>query len=133
LTSKGTWSKLIPLLPVLLSFFPKEEMDCAMFNEIHRHFVLFKRSPNGSEITYRHITLVEREQFEVGVLDCQTMDVNTSVLAKAESAELQLCENLELGILEAEKEYKLSIKSGWRALDSTLTAYAALRGSRAVA
>ena len=108
-------------------------MDRAMFNEIHRHFVLFKRSPNHSEIMYRHIVLVERDQFEVRVLDCQTMDVNPSVLAKAESAELQLCGNLELGVLGAEKEYKLSIKSGWRALDSTLTAYAALRGSRAVA
>jgi len=132
LTAKGTWQKLIPLLPGSY-FSPKEEMDRAMFNEIHRHFVLFKRSPNHSEIMYRHIVLVERDQFEVRVLDCQTMDVNPSVLAKAESAELQLCGNLELGVLGAEKEYKLSIKSGWRALDSTLTAYAALRGSRAVA
>jgi hypothetical protein len=108
-------------------------MDRAMFNEIHRHFVLFKRSPNGSEIMYRHITLVERDQFEVRVFDCQTMELNSVILAKAEPAELQLCGHLELGILGAEKEYKLSIRSGWRALDSTLTAYAALRGSRAVA
>jgi hypothetical protein len=119
--------------PRLLSFLPKEEMDRAMFNEIHRHFVLFKRSPNCSEIVYRHITLVEREQFEVRVLDSQIMERNSALLAKAESAELQLFGHLELGILAAEKEYKLSIRSGWRALDSTLTAYAALRGSRAVA
>ena len=104
-----------------------------MFTEIHRHFVLCKRSLDRSEVMYRHITLIEREQFEVQVLDCETVELNSSVHEDVELPEVQLYRDLGLGISGAEKEYKLSIKHGWRALDSTLPAYAALRARRAVA
>lgn len=104
-----------------------------MFAEIHRHLVLCKRSINGNTMVYRQIILIERVQFELRMFDCATLDLKPSVHGDLGLGELQLYDTLELGILEAEKQYKLSVTRGWRALDSTAPVFVALNARRAVA
>lgn len=104
-----------------------------MFPEIHRHFVLCKRSGDGRAIVYRQIVLIERDQFELRVIDCDAVDLDPTLHEHGEFGEAQLYDDLALGILGAEREYRLSVTRGWRALDSTVPAFADLRARRAVA
>ena len=104
-----------------------------MFPEIHRHFVLYKRSGDGRTIVYRQIILIEWDQFELRVFDCEAMDLDPALHGHGELGEAQLYDDLALAILGAEKEYRLSVTRGWRALDSTVPAFADLRARRAVA
>ena len=40
-----------------------------MYSEIHRHLVLCKKLPDSTQSRFRQIVVVEREQFEVRVLE----------------------------------------------------------------
>lgn len=102
-----------------------------MFAEIHRHFLLCKRGVNGGSMVYRQIILVERDQFELRVFDCETLELDPAVLG--DIGELQLHDHLPLGILGAEKEYRNSVRRGWRALDANVPAYQILKARGAVA
>lgn len=94
-----------------------------MYSEIHRHLVLYKNSPDLRQPRFRQIIVVEREHFEVRVLESELVQLDPKVSDDTSSAEIRCHADLQAAVLNAENVYKESVKSGWRAYDPTLPHY----------
>lgn len=96
-----------------------------MVLEIHRHLVLFKRSPDLATFRFRQILVVEGDKFEVRVFDGEAFQKVPSIGDDVSGMEIQIHPSLESAVLDAEKQFKQSVRSGWRAVDPTVSHLAA--------
>jgi hypothetical protein len=99
--------------------------------EIHRHLVLFKRLPDSTTCRFRQILVVERDKFEVRVFDGETFQKVPSVGDDVSGMEIQIHPSLESAVLDAEKQFKQSVRNGWRAVDPTVSHLTATANSAA--
>ena len=101
-----------------------------MYSEIHRHLVLCKNLPDWAQSCFRQIVVVEREQFEVRVFESDVVQLDLKFTDEAAGAEIQCHVSLPLAILNAESEYKQSVRNGWRAYDPVVHHYSVRRNAR---
>jgi hypothetical protein len=97
-----------------------------VFSEIHRHLVLWKRVPDSSALLFRQIIVVEREKFEVRLFERDNFEQFPNVSDDASGTEILIHPSLDLAVLDAEKLFRQSVRSGWRAFDPTIPHYAAM-------
>jgi hypothetical protein len=102
-----------------------------MFGEIHRHFVLFKIQSDTGGHSFKQIVVFEQRGFEVRIHESDCLEPNLAVATSATMFEKHC--DLESAILTAEREYKSSVKMGWRAITPTMSSYGILMARRAVA
>src|SRR5689334_5917957 len=91
-----------------------------MYAEIHRHLVLYKKIPNSCQSLFRQIVVVEREHFEVRVLESDIPQLDTKFVLDSSSAEIQLYKDLSEAVRNAENNYKESVRQNWRAFDPSV-------------
>jgi hypothetical protein len=92
-----------------------------MYAEIHRHFVLFKNSSDSRHSRFRQIVVVERRQFEVRVFESDIIELDPKFTDDGSDTGVQFHSTLSPAVLNAESEYKQSVRNGWRACDPTAT------------
>ena len=92
-----------------------------MYAEIHRHFVLFKNSLDSGHCRFRQIVVVERNQFEVRVFESDIIELDPKFTDDGSDTGVQFHSTLSPAVLNAESEYKQSVRNGWRACDPTAT------------
>jgi len=86
-----------------------------MHSEIHRHLVLYKDLPDSRRSRFRQIVVVEREQFEVRIFESDILQLDREFTDDTSGAEIHLHAALPFAVLNAESEYKQSVRKGWRA------------------
>lgn len=82
-----------------------------MKGEIHANLLLYKPSPIPGN-RYRQIVVVESERFEVRILEGEVLR-DAQFAASSEDAEAHFYSDMKSALDEAEKEFRLSAKSGW--------------------
>ena len=98
-----------------------------MYSEIHRHLVLCKKLPNSTQSRFRQIVVVEREQFEVRVLESDVVQLDLRFTDDVAGADVKFHTSLSSAVLNAEDEYKQSVRSGWRAYNPETHQYSPKR------
>ena len=91
-----------------------------MYAEIHRHLVLYRNSPECAQSRFRQIVVVERDQFEVRVVESDTVQLDPKFTDDGSQSEIEFHAGLSQAVLKAEQLYKQSVKNGWRAYDPTM-------------
>jgi hypothetical protein len=86
-------------------------------SEIHRHLVLYKDLPDSRLSLFRQIVVVEREQFELRIFESDILRLDREFTDDASGGEIHFHATLRLAVLNAESEYKQSVRKGWRAYD----------------
>lgn len=104
-----------------------------MFLEIHRHLVLYKRLPDSPTCRFRQILVVERDKFEVRVFDGEVFQKIPSIGDDVSGMEIQFHSSLDSAVLDAEKQFTQSVRTGWRAFDPTLSHFTTTVNSAAQA
>ena len=82
-----------------------------MKGEIHANPLLYNPSPIPGN-RYRQIVVVESERFEVRILEGELLR-DAQFAASSEGAEVHLYSDLKSALDEAEREFRVSSKSGW--------------------
>lgn len=60
---------------------------------------------------------MEREQFELRIFESDVLRLERELTGDASGVETQFHATLPLAVLNAESEYKQSVRKGWRAYD----------------
>ena len=102
-----------------------------MFGETHRHFVLFKARSESENFRYKQIVVIEREQFEVRVFETDSINLNPKF--SDECLQGEAYSDLTSAVLGAEKQYKLSVRTGWRAVQPSMQSFRMLAAQRNIA
>ena len=102
-----------------------------MFGETHRHFVLFKARSESENFRYKQIVVIEREQFEVRVFETDSINLNPQFTDDCLQSEAY--SDLTSAVLGAEKQYKMSVRTGWRAIQSSMQSFRMLAAQRNIA
>lgn len=102
-----------------------------MFGETHRHFVLFKARSESGNFRYKQIVVIEQEQFEVRVFETDSIDLNPSFTDGGLHHEAY--SDLTSAVLGAEKQYEMSVRTGWRAVQASMQSFRMLAAQRTVA
>jgi hypothetical protein len=102
-----------------------------MFGETHRHFVLFKARSGSENFRYKQIVVIEREQFEVRVFETDRIELNPSFADGGLHHETY--SDVASAVLGAEKQYKMSVRTGWRAVQANMQSFRMLAAQRTVA
>ncbi len=104
-----------------------------MFSELHRHLVLFKRLPDSPTCRFRQILVVERDKFEVRVFESDVFQGTLAIGDDATGTQIQFHSSLDSAVLDAERQFKQSVRTGWRAVDPTVSHFTATVNSAAQA
>ena len=101
-----------------------------MFGETHRHFVLFKAQLESANFRYKQIVVIEREQFEVRVFETDGINPNPQF---TDDCQGEAYSDLTSAVLGAEKQYKMSVRTGWRAVQPCMQSFRMLTAQRNIA
>ena len=101
-----------------------------MFGETHRHFVLFKARSKSENFRYKQIVVIEREQFEVRVFETDSIDLNPRF---TDGLQYDAYSDVTSAVLGAEEQYKMSVRTGWRAVQSSMQSFNLLAAQRNIA
>jgi hypothetical protein len=85
-----------------------------MYLQVHANFVLYKVDPEGGGAlpTYRQITVVELEQFQVRILGGEVVQKDPNFIANSPDAEIRMHSTLKSALEDAEKEFKVIVDTG---------------------
>ena len=102
-----------------------------MFYEVHRHLLLYRKLHDGRALRFRHIIVIEKEVFEVRLVEGEIAQIDPADVVGVACAEVHPYCDLAPAIKHAETEYIKCVRKGWRAYDPTVASFLMLARSRA--